>query len=241
MMHDLRRAIWITVLFASPLLAQNQVGNLTVISLPPGTAITLEGEYELAGVTPVTFNQRLQGVYKLTAYREGYENYETKLMLSTDDPYQIDFEMVPKTRAKAAIRSLIIPGWGQMYGGQKFRGALYTSAAVLSLISVFVADQRFRDKRDEYNHAVSRYDQVRSIDEKRNLKPYLDSAQEDAYDAETARQVTIGIAAFVWAFNVIDAVVFFPDRRYSVGGPLSMSLETDSDFGGLGLRFAINF
>jgi hypothetical protein len=43
-------------------------------------------------------------------------------------------------------------------------------------------------------------------------------AQKDADDAEDARNLGIAVLAGVWAFNVIDAVVFFPDFGIVVAG-----------------------
>jgi hypothetical protein len=235
------RVVWLVILISAPVLAQSDAGNLTVISFPPGTAIKLEGEYTLAGVTPVTFNQKLHGIYSLTAERAGYEKYEMRLALTSGDPYQIDFELSPKTRFKAAMRSLVVPGWGQVYNKRKFRGVLYASAAVISLVSLFATDQDFRDKRDEYERALDLYRDARNIEEKRILSERLDSAQDEAYDAETVRQVAFGVAACVWAFNVVDAAVFFADRCYSVGGPTSISLDTGSNFNRVGFKLAVSF
>jgi hypothetical protein len=241
MMHSLVWAICFILLITVPVVAQDDVGNLTVVSTPVGTAITLDGEYQLGGVTPVTFNQKMIGVYRLTAYRDGYEKYETRLVLVGNEPHHIDFEMVPKTRFRAAFRSLIVPGWGQMYTKQKLRGVLYTSATVISLISLLIADQDFRDKQDEYNEVRDLYQRTRSIDEKREIKRRLDTVQDEAYDAETVRQIAFGVTVFVWAFNVLDAIVFFPDRHHTVGGPTSITLDTGEGFDQLGLRFAISF
>ncbi len=241
MMHSFVWAICFILLITVPAVAQDNVGNLTVVSSPVGTAIMLDGEYQLAGVTPVTFNQKMIGVYRLTAYRDGYEKYETRLVLVGNEPHHIDFEMVPKTRFRAAFRSLIVPGWGQMYTRQKLRGTLYTSATVISLISLLIADQDFRDKQDVYNEVRDLYQRTRSIDEKRIIKGRLDTVQEEAYDAETVRQIAFGVTAFVWAFNVLDAIVFFPDRRHTVGGPTSITLDTGAGFDRLGLRLAVTF
>jgi len=238
-----RNIVWILLLISlvSPsLFAQQNQGNLTVISSPPGTAVTLEGEYDVAGVTPVTFGQELQGVYKLKAYRGGYENYETELVLAGRTPQTVEFEMVPKTRFKAAFRSLVVPGWGQMYNGQKFRGALYTFGTAASLVALLVTDQDFRDKRDEYNDLLEAYNNTRSVDGKSRLWPQVVDAQQDAYDAETTRRVALGVTAFIWAFNVIDAAVFFPHHGYSIGGPTSITIDTGRDFDRVMLNLAVN-
>lgn len=241
MAQSLTRIVCFVLLLATSASAQSDQGNLTVTSFPAGTIVTLEGEYTLTGVTPVTFNQSLRGVYRLRAIRDGYEDYETRIVLSNADPMQVDFEMVQKTRFKAAFRSLVIPGWGQMYTKQKFRGVLYTSATVLSLVSLWVTENDFQNKKDDYNAILGEYEEARSIDGKRAIRSRLDDAQEEAYDAETVRNIAFGVTAFIWAFNVIDAVVFFPDRRHSIGGPANITLDTGDNFDRLGLKLAISF
>ena len=96
-------------------------------------------------------------------------------------------------------------------------------------------------KQDDYESLLNLYNRTRSIDEKRLIKSRLNAAQQDAYDAESSRQLAFGIAAFIWAFNVIDAAVFFPDKAYSIGGPASISLDTGDSFKKLELKLAVSF
>ncbi|MFH1892393.1 MAG: DUF5683 domain-containing protein [Candidatus Zixiibacteriota bacterium] len=241
MLYNTLKVLFLFLVISSAAIAQTGSGNLTVTSSPAGTAVMLDGEYELAGVTPVTFNQKLFGVYKLTALRGGYEKYQTTLVLVGDEPRTIKFDMVPKTRSKAAFRSLLIPGWGQMYSGQKLRGAAYTFGAAASLLTLAIVDNDFRDKKDEFNRLNDAYVSARSIDEKRRLKVGVDDAQQAAYDAESSRNIVFGVAALIWAFNVIDAAAFFPESGYSVGGPTAISIDTGEGFDRVQLKLAVNF
>ena len=75
----------------------------------------------------------------------------------------------------------------------------------------------------------------------RSIRPRLDDAQQRAYDAESVKNVTIGVVAFVWAFNVLDAALFFPERGYSVGGPASISLNTGEELDRLQVNLAVSF
>ncbi len=239
MTHISLRVIILIMVFSVTTLAED--GNLTVESRPSGTTVVLQGEYELAGVTPVTFNQNLFGRYKLTARRGGYEDYSTTVVLTGSEPRIVAFDMVPKTRFKAGIRSVVLPGWGQIYSGQKTRGVFYTAGTVLSLIVYAAANNDFRDKRDTYNDLRDDYNNARSLAELRDLKPRLDAAQQEAYDAESVKNFTVGAVAFVWAFNVIDAVLFFPDRGYSIGGPASISMDTGDQFDRVQVKLAVRF
>jgi hypothetical protein len=241
MLYNILKVFLVLSLISSVAFAQSDNGNLTVTSSPPGTTVMLSGEYQVAGVTPVTFSQKLFGVYKLTAQRGGYEKYETTLVLVGDEPRTVDFSMTPKTRFKAAFRSLVIPGWGQMYSGQKLRGAVYTFGAAASLVTLAIVDRNFRDKRDDFNSANAAYEQARSIEEKARLKPGVENAQQRAYDAETTRNIAFGVAAVVWALNVIDAAAFFPESGYAIGGPAAISLDTGDSFDRVQLNLALNF
>jgi hypothetical protein len=239
MTQFLFRATLILVALTATAFAQD--GNLTVESKPSGTTVVLEGEYELAGVTPVTFHQNLFGRYKLTARRGGYEDYSTTVVLTGSQPKIVTFDMVPRTRFKAAIRSIVLPGWGQIYSGQKLRGGLYTFGTVLSLLAFAVADDDFRDKRNSHDDLLDEYNNARSLAEMRSIKLRLDDAQQEAYDAESFKRVTIGVVAFIWAFNVLDAALFFPESGYSIGGPASISLNTGEEFDRLQLNLAVRF
>jgi hypothetical protein len=239
MMHRVSRVVLLVLLPLSTVYAQT--GNLTVNSTPPGTTVRLEGEYELSGVTPVTFNQSLFGTYKLTAMRGGYENYSTILTLTGNEPLQVDVRLIPKTRFKAAFRSLLVPGWGQMYTGQKTRGSVYTVGAVLSLIGLALAENDFRDKKDTYNDVLHEFNEARRVEDKKLIRPRLEDAQQDAYDSESTRRFALGAVAFVWVLNVVDAAVFFPDARYTIGGPASISLNTGEEFEKVQLNLAVEF
>jgi hypothetical protein len=68
----------------------------------------------------------------------------------------------------------------------------------------------------------------------------LVKTQKRAYDAETTRRTTIGIAIGVWALNFVDALLFFPEDHgtFTVGG---ISLEPIKQPGTLGLAVARKF
>ncbi len=54
--------------------------------------------------------------------------------------------------------------------------------------------------------------------------------QQDAYDAEQQRNVVGAIAAGIWVYSVLDAMLFFPDYGISVSGAnLSLAPEYDGE------------
>jgi hypothetical protein len=235
----IRICILLTLLLAAPLLAQTE-GNLEVTSDPPGTTIKLEGELNLAGVTPTVFNQPLSGPYKLKASRDGYESYETELNLTGGTPLRVNIKLAPKTRFKAFLRSAVIPGWGQFYSGQNSRGVLFGVAALASGVVTLIAQEDFQDKRDTYEELLDDFNEERSIEIRRQMEDEINLAREEAYDAETFRNVSLGVLAAVWTYNIIDAVIFFPDRKYESDVP-RVSLNAGDDLSGVNLNLSFKF
>ena len=64
--------------------------------------------------------------------------------------------------------------------------------------------------------------------------------QKDAYDAERGRNVVLGVLAGIWAYNVLDAILFFPDYGLSVSGT-NLGLYPDPDLKGVRVVGTVKF
>ncbi len=218
--------------------AQESVqGDVTVRSNPEGAQVTLSGEAIVSGVTPVRFRQLLIGDYGLVLKRPGYETYSDRVVLDPTKKMEINVRLSPKTRFKAAVRSLFIPGWGQKYTDQKTKGCLFAALALGSVAAYLIADGDFDDKYDTFQEKLHDYDSTYaagSIEDLRRLKSELDAAQKEAYDAENVRRITTGAVIAVWGINVLDVLFFFPEQRatLSVKG-LAIRPSADPDKVGL--------
>jgi hypothetical protein len=122
-------------------------------------------------------------------------------------------------RPGAAVRSLVAPGWGQFYKGDRAKGvALAVAAAVTSGGAIYAHNAR-RDARNEYLAATS------PDEAERLYAPY-----NDWHRARTA--FAIG-AASVWAVALVDAVVTGAPRR---PGTERLSLQPSAEGTGVTLR-----
>ncbi len=211
-------------------------GNFTVRSLPPGAQAVLNGETIVTGVTPANFTHLLVGDYELSIIKYGYETYKTRVTLDPNTPQTVNVSLKKKTRFKAFARSLFIPGWGQKYTGQKTKSTMLALLTVGSGVAYYFANDNFNDKNDIYDLKLAEYDSVAAdgnVNQLRGLKPGLDLAQKDAYDAENTRRFTGGMFVGVWAINLIDILFFFPEERgtFSVKGITFEPNATPNQFG----------
>lgn len=190
---------------------------MIVITSPPGAQVRVDGEADLAGISPLTFTYPLLGDYELTVKKYGYEDYRTRLMLDPAHPQQLNVELSPKTGLKAALRSAVIPGWGQRYNDHKTRSFVFASLFTGALVVFLTVDQDFRDREDDYLVRMGEYDDAllrgASMDELSARYGALVSAQEVAYDAESDRRIALGALVGIWGLNVLDAFLSVPDER----------------------------
>jgi hypothetical protein len=243
----LRKSEWILlplaviVLLAISGTARSQTTPVvSVTSKPSGATVVLSGDYTVAGITPTSFSQNLIGLYRIAAHHEGYESYHSTLVLSGREAVALDIKMVPKTRLRAAMRSLVIPGWGQRYSDSKTKGALLTIGTLATATIAGVMHLRYDSRRQDYDDFQAIYDQTRSVEERENMLAELYALQKDAYNAERDRNVVLGVLAGIWVYNVLDAFLFFPDYGLNVSGT-NLGLYPDPDLKGIRVLGRVKF
>ncbi|MBD3403300.1 PEGA domain-containing protein [candidate division GN15 bacterium] len=224
--------------------AQTPSGSVTISSNPGGAEVKLEGEATVAGVTPTTFRHMLIGKYDVTVKKRGYETHHTSVVLDPTQQTRLDIELSPKTRWKAAARSMFIPGWGQHYGEQHGKAWLLHVLAAGSIVGYLVADHNFDIKYEKYERRLDEYDAAVASgagrDElERRLNALVD-AQETAFDHEDYRRISIGAVVGVWGLSVLDALLFFPDERAAISVK-GVDVEPSADFNQIGLTLSYSF
>lgn len=229
---------------ASTATAFSQPG-LTVTSNPAGALVELKGVAELAGLAPVFFSQGIPGRYELRVSKTGYETYNTTVQMSNERVEQVDVRLEPKTRGKAAIRSLLWPGWGQFYSGQKTKGAVMTTLALAAGASVVLAEIDYQNKKDDFDVFNAMYqDSLRSGSSTNlpALRSQLDNVQTDAHDAESLRRAAVGGAIAVWGISFLDALFFSPsgEGRITVNN-VALTPESDILKGYTGFKLSARF
>jgi len=81
-------------------------------------------------------------------------------------------------RFNASWRSLVLPGWGQYYKGQKARGAVVASLQILSLVTLAVLQAEVNRRHNIYedregNEAITAYDEYTRVWRARNAVGYV--------------------------------------------------------------------
>ncbi len=117
-----------------------------------------------------------------------------------------------RTRSDAAYRSLLVPGWGQVYNRQPVKGAVF-GAAALAAVGGAVAYQLKGSKAEQDYQAKVTAGQLGSDPGAAAAK-----LREDATQAYRTRNVFVLGAIGVWAVAAADAYLFGVDGDKAVEG-----------------------
>jgi len=200
--------------FASGLSGQAIVGadpakGFVIDSNPKGATVYIENE--VIGKTPCPFSFAISGRYRLWAYKKGYENWSQNFTFNEKSIQSIFFKLTPKTRSRALLRSLVLPGWGQGYSDRKMGGRLLLGLQLGSLASLAVADKQYRKHRDDYKSQYATYEGLsKSISQEPKAWQQLQHAYDQADDAHRMRNLVAGAALAVYLINLVDVLANFP-------------------------------
>jgi hypothetical protein len=132
------------------------------------------------------------------------------------NPASVRFDKVEFTTdygGKALLRSIIVPGWGQMYKGSMGKGIIILSAEVASIAGALVCENL---RSSYYNKAVA---------EQRNASVQA-QYQNRAISYRNIRNGFIVAASAIYVYNIVDVVSAKGGKRYKLAAsPQGMSLS----------------
>ena len=182
------------------------VNLVKIQSSPLGATVQLNGLYSIVGRTPFLVPYPLEGRYKIKATKEGYESETSHVNFFGNSESSIFIKLKPRTRIKAAMRSLIFPGWGQLYSGDKVRGAILGAASIGLIAWTLFAHNDYNTSQNAYDRTVENLDpNADDFESFQNRQTKLAAAQDD-YDF---RKTMLLVTASFWAYNIIDSLIFF--------------------------------
>jgi hypothetical protein len=125
-------------------------------------------------------------------------------------------KLVSKSRFKAAWRSLLFPGWGQFYSNRKAKGVILGVLNTASLVATVNAYKNYEDAKDDYERALSQYRRARVVDDIPRLRREMEEGAREADEAFELRTAFTAVTAILWAYNVMEAVFFFPRYKEDI-------------------------
>ncbi|MFX0140388.1 MAG: DUF5683 domain-containing protein, partial [Candidatus Hodarchaeota archaeon] len=199
-------------IFITEIQGQDKDKSAVIIkSEPPGAMIYFEGENSFVGITPFKVKSNLIGNYKIIAIKPGYEKSKLEYFFKGTEKGTLRLRLASKTRFKAGLRSLVFPGWGQMYSERKksglFLSLVQAGAGLFTLISHLdynKAYKEYQDALDDYK-ADEKFSDLRV--QKWEIVQFQYKKTANAFDK---RETWLYISGGLWIYNFLDSIILFP-------------------------------
>ena len=184
-------------------------GSLTVMSRPSGASFRLVGEQVIMARTPIVLERGLMGRYRLESTEPAYNRWHRTLDLNGAIGDSVWMTLSRKTAAAAAVRSLVIPGWGQGYSARPAASAFWLTTGILAGGAAGTFEYIYHGRRNDLDDAQ----QLASSSPTPANLAARQTASDRLDDARRWRGIAVVAVGAVWGLNFIDAIARFPQIR----------------------------
>jgi len=178
-------------------------GLIDFSGLPVGTQITVNDTLRL--VAPASRKEMPIGQYTVQLTAGGYKPVKLPVFrLAEDQVYSIDANLFQAIRpGKAMARSLIIPGWGQMYGERKLHGVQHLLLNAGLFAGSAYLNMETNDAINTHNTARSKYRESTTSVKAAALE--MEQTYLSVSKNQSNRNLIWTLAGFWYAGTIIDA------------------------------------
>ena len=187
------------------------VGQIKIDGYPAGAMAVLDDSLQL-GKVPLEPKEIYFGRHRVAITAPGHYPQYVDLTVSKAVVYKLNANLAPKSRVSATVRSLALPGLGQMYSGRKMPGFVYMGASLLATAFAGYSVMAHQGNLEDYDAAVAEYGAAASTADAEAAHAKVQSAYDKAQGSATMAMGTVAAAALCWCWNVADAFLFFPAR-----------------------------
>lgn len=191
----------------------------------PSESESYHFSYDIQGEQVTITSCKYDEYWEYLVYPNGKRVYRCYTLYGVADKANPAFDRLTFSRKyglRGFARSLVVPGWGQLYKGNTAKGACILGGEVALITGILVAE----NLRSSY---------VKKMHEQ---PKHLETYNTKADNWENVRNVCIGGAAALYVYNLVDALVANGRKRNIRHKPVNFALYPSvGDCNGVALSF----
>lgn len=182
--------------------------RLYVTTDPPGNEVDL-GDLGVHQ-TPVLVRGVKPGDYEVRASMRGHRKTVQPFSVTPHLRNTLEVRLLPVSRTRMALYSLVLPGAGQYYGGRHTSGTLFLLTGLGATAGVAVGYLLYDQSVNDYNDTIASYNSAFISDEIESARAVMMDAHDDADAKFTLRQGMFITLGAVWGLNVVHTLLAGP-------------------------------
>ncbi|MCH7574692.1 MAG: PEGA domain-containing protein [Candidatus Marinimicrobia bacterium] len=177
------------------------ITNWLTLDGPQAASVKIDGRS--VGKLPLERLALPVGEHTFSAAKPEYFRYQGRFSISEAAGTDLSFQLQKKPKAPAFAMSLVLPGGGQSYLGQK-RGLLYLAAAAGLGYLGYASHTAVTTHQNDYNTRLADYNQETDLTKMAGKRTLLEESFDAMHAASDQRDMMLGALGAVWAINIID-------------------------------------
>lgn len=205
----------------------------------PDTATVHIGRESL-GRTPLARKIIQVGSHSIRIRKSGFEDYKEKIWVEKGKPVNLTYVLEPKTKTRAVLKSLIIPGRGQWYAEHQVKGTFLFLFQTTALAGTAWSTYSYLMALDDYDDAKTAYNNAVTPTDIENTRNKMVDTHDKAKSLHTLHIATIGMAAGVYLWNAFVIMLTNPRDDHETSNS-HVDFTPFSRVGFSGVRMNIRF
>jgi len=178
-------------------------GEISLSTIPDGASVFIDYnkiDYVSDQNVKIAF-----GNHQLKAKRKGYLTYNEDIIINSSEPLTKNIQLEPKSKGKARLMSVLLPGTGQLYYGTIGKGLIFTGISLGLAYSTFFYNDSFSKSWDQFNIDLENYRNAKTISEIEQAKKTKNDSYAKAIQERNITLGSAGLLGFVWLYNIWDS------------------------------------
>lgn|GEM_PF-1624394 len=178
-------------------------GELAFAIQPTGAAVFVDNQP--VAISPGKNFEIPYGVHQIKVKKQGFYTHTSNFSLSKSSIQNLDIKLMMKSKGKARLLSLIIPGSGQMYYGTYGKGLIIGGIAAGLVYSTYYFNAEFSQSWDQFNVDRANYRKATTAAEIERTRRVKDDSYTSALKNRNFTLCSMGALGLVWLYNIWDS------------------------------------
>ena len=199
---------------------------LTIKGFPEGTEFSIEGKF--VGRIPSNEIMYNSTISKFSFEKDGYYDQKLKYKPNAYQKNQINCSLKPKSKTRNILFSTIVPGTGQIYRDDDYRGYFIFCLEATAIAFVYNYNDKMKKAKFQYKTINEKYHTANEIDEILRIEPQVFEKYKNIKHIQESRNIYIYTAIGIWALNLIEAIMWKEKPRMSEKIEISLNKGTET-------------
>ena len=178
-------------------------GEISLSTIPDGASVFIDYnkiDYVSDQNLKIAF-----GKHQFKVKRKGYYTYNEDIIINTSELLNQNVQLEPKSKGKARLMSVLLPGTGQLYYGTVGKGLIFTGISLGLAYSTFFYNDSFSKSWDQFNIDLENYRNAKTISEIEQAKKTKNDSYAKAIQERNITFGSAGLLGLAWLYNIWDS------------------------------------